>query len=95
MKAVEELSPSVGTAVARAAIGVPRATAYRHRLSKAATAPKPRPASPRAVSGEERKHVLDVLHDEIREILVKEGIHRDQLTIYSDRSPAMRSQTVA
>jgi len=31
----------------------------------------------------------------IRETLVKEGILRDQLTIHSDRGPAMRSQTVA
>ena len=64
MKAVEELSPSVGTAVACAAIGVPRATVYRHRLPKAAAAPKPRPASPRALNREERKRVLDVLHNE-------------------------------
>ena len=64
MKAVEELTASVGTALACEAIGVPRATIYRHRLPKPATAPKPRPASQRALSGEERKHVLDVLHDE-------------------------------
>ncbi len=64
MKAVEYLSSSVGTAVACEAIGVPRATVYRHRLPKAAVAPKPRPASPRAVNEEERKRVLDVLHDE-------------------------------
>ena len=31
----------------------------------------------------------------IRETLVKEGIRRDQLTIHSDRGPAMRSQAVA
>jgi len=31
----------------------------------------------------------------IRETVVKEGIVRDQLTIHSDRGPAMRSQTVA
>jgi len=64
MKAVEELSPAVGTAAACTAIGVPRATAYRHRLPKTSAAPKPRPASPRALSGDERKRVLDVLHGE-------------------------------
>ena len=64
MKAVEELTPSVGISVACDAIGVPRATAYRHRLPKAAVAPKSRPAPPRALSGEERKRVLDVLHGE-------------------------------
>ena len=31
----------------------------------------------------------------IRETLIKEGIHRDQLTIHSDRGPAMRSQALA
>jgi len=31
----------------------------------------------------------------IRETVVKEGIVHDQLTIHSDRGPAMRSQTVA
>jgi len=204
MKAVEELAPAVGTSVACDAVGVPRATVYRHRQPKAAAIPKPRPAPPRALSGEERKQVLDVLHSEpfadqapaetyanlldqgtylcsirtmyrileanqevrerrnqlrhpayaipqlvatapnqvwtwditklrgpakwtyyylyvildiysryvvgwmlahresqhlaerlIRETLVKEGIHRDQLTIHSDRGPAMRSQAVA
>ena len=204
MKAVEELTPSVGTSVACDAIGVPRATVYRYRQPKAATAPKPRPAPPRALSGDERNYVLDVLHCEafadkapaetyaklldqgtylcsirtmyrileankevrerrnqlrhpayakpqlvatapnqvwtwditkllgpakwtyyylyvildiysryvvgwmlasresqhlaerlIRETLIKEGIHRDQLTIHSDRGPAMRSQAVA
>ena len=64
MKAVEELTPSGGTSVACDAIGVPRATAYRHRLPKAATAPKPRPAPPRALSGDERNRVLDGLHGE-------------------------------
>ena len=194
----------MGTAVACEAIGVPRATVYRHRLPKTSAAPRPRAASPRALSGEERKRVLEVLHDEefadkapaetyaklldqgtylcsirtmyrvldanqevcerrnqlqhpayakpqlmatapnqvwtwditkllgpakwtsyylymiidiysryvvgwmlahresqhlaarlIRETFVKEGIHRDQLTIHSDRGPAMRSQAVA
>jgi len=64
MIAIEELSPSVGTVAACAAIGVPRATVYRRRLPKAAAAPQPRPASPRALSGEERKHVLNVLHSD-------------------------------
>jgi crotonobetainyl-CoA:carnitine CoA-transferase CaiB-like acyl-CoA transferase len=54
----------VGTAVACAAIGVPRAKAYRHRLPKAAAALKPRPASPRALNREEHKRVLDGLHNE-------------------------------
>ena len=64
MKAVEELTPSMGTSVACEAIGVPRATVYRHRLPKTAAAPRPRAASPRAVSGDERNSVLAVLHGE-------------------------------
>ena len=64
MKTVEELTASVGTAVACEAIGVPRATASLHRLPKTAVAPKPRPAPPRALSGDERNRVLDVLHGE-------------------------------
>ena len=40
----------------------------------------------------ESQHLAERL---IRETLVKEGIHRDQLTIHSDRGPAMRSQAVA
>jgi hypothetical protein len=40
----------------------------------------------------ESQHLAERL---IRETLVKEGILRDQLTIHSDRGPAMRSQAVA
>jgi putative transposase len=65
MKAVEELSPQVSTAMACRGLGVPRATLYRHRQPKppvAATAPRPKP--PRSLSGQERQQVLDVLHSE-------------------------------
>jgi transposase InsO family protein len=41
---------------------------------------------------QESQHLAERL---LRETLVKEGIHRDQLTIHSDRGPAMRSQAVA
>jgi putative transposase len=40
----------------------------------------------------ESQHLAERL---IRETLMKEGIHRDQITIHSDRGPAMRSQAVA
>jgi putative transposase len=40
----------------------------------------------------ESEHLAERL---IRETVVKQGIVRDQLTIHSDRGPAMRSQTVA
>ena len=65
MKAIEEISPQVGTAAACRSLGVPRATLYRHRQSKpteAVTAPRPTP--PRALSDQERQQVLDVLHSE-------------------------------
>jgi putative transposase len=40
----------------------------------------------------ESEHLAERL---IRETLAKQGVARDQLTIHSDRGPAMRSQTVA
>jgi len=65
MKAVEELSPQVGTAAACRCLSVPRATLYRRRRPKpAARAIPPRPKPPRALSGPERQEVLDVLHSE-------------------------------
>ena len=65
MKAVDELSPAVGTSVACTAVGVSRATVYRHRQPKAAAATKPRPTPPRALSPDERQQALDVLHSEL------------------------------
>jgi putative transposase len=65
MKAVEELSPQVGTTAACHSLGVPRATLYRHRqpkLAEPATTPRPKP--PRALSDQERQQVVDVLHSE-------------------------------
>ena len=65
MKAVEELSPQVGTAAACRCLSVPRATLYRRRRPKPATlAIPPRPKPPRALSDPERQEVLDVLHRE-------------------------------
>jgi len=65
MKAIEELSPQVGTAAACRSLGVPRATLYRHRQSKPPElATTPRPTPPRALSEQERQEVLDVLHSE-------------------------------
>ena len=65
MKAVEELSPRVGTAAACRSLGVPRATLYRHRRPRSARpAATPRPKPPRALSDQERQQVLDVLHSE-------------------------------
>ena len=65
MKAVEELSPQVGTAAACHSLGVPRATLYRRRQPKPSVpTATPRPKPPRALSDQERRQVLDALHSE-------------------------------
>jgi len=65
MKAVEVLSPQVGTAAACRGLDVPRATLYRRRRPKPPVAEAgPRPKPPRALSDQERRHVLDLLHSE-------------------------------
>jgi putative transposase len=52
--------PGLGIAPLCEALGVPRATYYRHRQPKATCG---RPASPRALTPTERQAVLDVLHE--------------------------------
>jgi putative transposase len=66
MQAVEQLAPASGTAPTCAALGVARATLYRHRR-RASAAPAPAPverSSPRALDVEERQAVLATLHSE-------------------------------
>jgi len=66
MQAVEQLSPTSGTRPACTALGVARATLYRHRggpRSAPAQAPIER-SSPRALGAEERQAVLVALHSE-------------------------------
>jgi putative transposase len=62
--AITTLAPVVGTKAACAAVGEPRARYYRrHRQSPARVRPElPRKPQPRALSDEERRAVLDVLH---------------------------------
>ena len=65
MKAIEELFPQVSTAAACRSLDVPRATLYRRRRPKPPVAEAtPRPKPPRALSDQERRQVLDVLHSE-------------------------------
>jgi len=66
MQAVEQLSPTTGTLPVCAALGVARATLYRHRSrSQAASAPvQVERSSPRALGAEERQAVLATLHSE-------------------------------
>jgi putative transposase len=66
MEAVEVLTPEVGTWPACSAMGIPRATVYRHRRKR--NGPQPvvpkRPSPPRALSLQEQQEVLEVLHSE-------------------------------
>ena len=62
--AVEQLAPQVGVAAACRALGVARASVYRHRRPPGARpAPAPRP-SPRALAPAERAKVLATLHED-------------------------------
>jgi putative transposase len=64
MKAVEELSPHVGTSAACHSLGVSRATHYRKRRPSLPASAVPRPKSPRSLDEQERQQVLDVLDSE-------------------------------
>ena len=65
MTAVAELGAVVGTAPACRALGFPRASYYRHLApSPAASLVGPRPRPERALTPEERDHVLAALHGE-------------------------------
>ena len=64
MEATLAVAPEIGLAPACRALGVSRATAYRHRSPRPKAEPRPRPTSPLALSEEERAAVLAQLHDE-------------------------------
>ena len=65
MQAVEDLSTVVGTAPSCRAIGLARATVYRHRRRcRRPAVCSPRRANHRALSETERRAVLNVLHSE-------------------------------
>jgi putative transposase len=66
MEAVEVLTPEVGTRPACVAMGIPRATVYRHRTRRNERSPlfRKRPSPGRALVSQERQEVLDVLHSE-------------------------------
>ncbi len=63
MIAAEELAPQVGVAPACGALGVSRATFYR-RQRPTPGHQQPRPTPARALSQNEREHVIDVLSSE-------------------------------
>jgi putative transposase len=64
MEAVDVLTPEVGTKPACLAIGIPRASVYRHRAQRHRPQPEPRkrPSPLRALPPQERQEVLDILH---------------------------------
>ena len=61
MNTVKELGPELGLVATCAALGVARSTFYRAQQPKEPAAPRKPP--PRALSPEERKAVLEVLHE--------------------------------
>ena len=66
MDATELLTLEVGTFRACEAFGVPRASLYRRRAASKTEPVEPalKPPSPRALQGEEKQAVLDILHSE-------------------------------
>jgi putative transposase len=63
MNAASTLSQDVGKKAACEALTVSRATFYRH-MSPESQDPKPRPAPVLALTKQERKNVIDILHSE-------------------------------
>ena len=63
MSAVREVAPTLGIAPACDALGIPRASFYRHSKPEPLGPPKPRPRPDRALSTEERMTVLATLHE--------------------------------
>jgi putative transposase len=64
METALAVAPEIGMTGACRALGVARATAYRHRSPKPPAVPRARRRSPLALSEEERVEVLAALHSE-------------------------------
>jgi putative transposase len=64
MSTVLAVGPEIGMAPACRALGVSRATAYRHRSPRPRAGRGPRPKSPLALSDDERATLLEQLHSE-------------------------------
>ncbi len=62
--AATALAPSVGMVTACRALGLSRASVYRHRKPAVAAAPRPRAAPARALAPSERERVLATLHED-------------------------------
>ena len=61
MSFVAEHADVLGIAAACEAVALPRATFYRHQQPQ--KPPTPRPSPPRALSADERREALEVLHE--------------------------------
>jgi putative transposase len=64
METALAVAPEIGLAPACRALGVSRATAYRHRSPRPKGEPPPRRRPPMALSEEERRALLETLHAE-------------------------------
>jgi putative transposase len=64
METAFAVAPEIGLGPACRALGVSRATAYRHRSPRPAPERRPRSRPPRSLSDGERAEVLDHLHSE-------------------------------
>ena len=64
MRAAKEAAPELGVAVACRALGIPRASFYRHGRPRPNSPRSPRKKPPRALGEDERRTVLEVLHSE-------------------------------
>ncbi len=62
--AVAQLAPAVGVATACRALGVSRASVYRHQTPRVPSAPPPRRPPPRTLTAREQTDVLETLHQE-------------------------------
>ena len=62
--AAEQLAPTVGLVAACRALGVPRASVYRHRRPPVSSPRRLRRSPPRTLTPRERTQVLETLHEE-------------------------------
>ena len=60
----EQLAPAVGLTAACRALGVARASVYRHRQPPVSAPCRPHRHSPRALAPQERAQVMDTLHED-------------------------------
>ena len=95
MDAAEKLAPEVGTAAACRAMGVSRATVYRHRRTQTTSAEEPcKGRQPRALCETERQRVRDVLHSERFVVGVGAGHCRSPPKIPEAQASARRGREV-